>query len=284
MRFAPGLNPDIVKSTIQDSYLQLSSMEWNRLKYQHQIYTVVPYSTGTVTIDSTGMVTPGGAAVFDSTMVGRFMKVYYDDAIFEIVTYTPAGGTLTLRGWPGATLAVATTFEIIKTIYELDAALGIVFDITQQVQLKKKSQDYFNRIDPARATTGSTPYFWAYAGINSTNGIKIEIYPVPTTVVMLRVYGKFSVPTLAEGDVPKLPEELIKAHALLACYELKDVQQPDQGWGKKLQVQAQRYANLLEMYQDEDHRLEAHRDRVKDVMAEPIYPLDDSFGVSHDVD
>jgi hypothetical protein len=281
-RFCPGLHPDLVKSNLQDSYRYLCLKEWNRLKLQRQIVTVAPYSTGTVAVAIDGIVT-GVGTTFTSVMVGRFMKVYYDDTIFEIQTYS-SPTNVTLKDWSGAVLTAGKSYSIIKTIYTMDITFARIFDIIYQIPLKKKSQAYFNKIDPGRTSSASSPTGWALAGVNSSGMIQVEIYPPPSSMVNPRVYGKMGFSTLADGDSPRLPEDLIEAHALLNCYQIKDLKEPDGGWGKKVGMQNEIYQRLLDDYLEDDFQLGEYSDRVKDVMGEVGFPLDDNFRCEHDVD
>jgi hypothetical protein len=281
LRFVPGLSPDLIKSTLQDSYKQLTSRDWARLKLQRQIYTTATYSTGTVSVDTTGVVT-GVGTTFTSAMVGRFMRIEYTDSLFEIDSYA-SGISVTLKDWTGVAVAAGHSYTILKVIYPVDTLFGVVYEVEYQTSLRKKSQRYFNQIDPSRTTTG-TPTYWAYAGMTSAGVIQIEIYPVPTTVIPLRIYGKRRASTLGDSDTPWVQEDLIETHALINCYELKDLQNPKEGWGQKAVKQVQLYTELLERYETEDYQLDAHSDKVKDRMGGGDFPLDDNFAVSHDVE
>ena len=281
LKSAPGLNLDLVKSIIQTSYEELCSRDWSRLKLTRQIYTVGLYTTGTVAVNAVGVVTGVGTA-FTSGMVGRFMKVYYGDAFFEIESFTNPL-QITLKDWAGEVVAAGTSFTIFKTIYTVDPSFGIIFDVIYQVPLTKKSQSYFNKIDPARTSTASSPIFWAYAGQAVDGAIQIEIFPPVTQVIPLRVYGKMKAVTLEDGDIPKLPENLIQAAALVDCFEMKDQQQPKSGWDKRRARQEALFTGLLQQYEDEDYQLDSHYDKVKDASEDPIIPSDDNFACSHDV-
>jgi len=282
LRFAPGLNPVILKSTLQDTYRQLCSKDWGRLKLTRSTPTIPPYSTGTVAVASTGVVT-GVLTVFTAAMVGRWMRVLYDDCIFEITAVTPPL-SLTLRDWTGDTVAAGHSYSIFKNIYTADPLFGEIHNITYQIPLKKRSQDFFNKLDPGRLSTGSSPTAWAYAGVTSAGLIQFEIWPIPVEVISLRINGKIKSSALADGDVPFLPEDLIEARALITCYELKELQSPGEGWAKKKTDQLGIYTDLLQMYEEEDYRLQAFQDKVKDKFGESLYPGDDNFALSHDVD
>jgi len=283
LKFCPGLNLDIIKSNIQDSYRMLCAKDWNRLKLQRQIYTVAPYSTGSVAVAAaTGIVT-GVGTTFTAAMVGRFMRVSYGDSFFEIETYS-SPTSLTLRSWAGVAVAAGTAYSIFKTIYPADATFKLIYELEYQTTLRKRSQRYFNNLDPARLTTSSTPIAWAFAGTDATGIIQVELYPVPSAIVPVRVYGKVLAETLADSGTPKLPEDLIEAHALIACYRMKALKEPQQGWEDKLTMQAAFYASLLGDFEEEDFQLDDHSDKVKDRMGEAGYPTDDNFGLSHDIE
>lgn len=282
LRFTPGLNLDIVKSLIQDSYIQLCAKDWNCLKFQSQIYTSPVYATGTVAITEGGTVT-GVGTTFTPAMVGQYMKVYYSDSFFEIESYTNAT-TIKLKNWSGEIVAAGQTFSIFKTIYTVDPSFKLVWDVVYQTSLRKRSQSYFNKIDPGRTSTSSSPIAWALAGINSNGVIQIEIYPPVTAVIALRVYGKIGGRTLANDETSKIPESLIEDSALLSCYRLKEIKEPNQGWEAKIMLQAETYKESLADFTEEDFQLGDHSDRVKDTTGEFGYPMDDNFALSHDVE
>lgn len=282
LRFVPGLNPELIESNLQDSYRQLASRDWNRLRLQRQIYTASIYSTGTVSVTTDGVVT-GVGTTFTSEMVGSFMKVHYPDSFFEIVSFTSAT-EIKLKDWAGAVVASGTAYSIFKTIYTLDSTFKLLYEVAYQTTLKKKSQTYFNHLDPTRTGTSSTPLYWAYAGTTTAGVMQIEIYPVPSAIVPLRVYGKLAITTLGEADTPNLPEDLIEAHTLLNCYRVKAALKPKEGWEQKMAFQIDFYKELLANFEQEDFMLGDHYDKVKDMMDEVDFPQDDNFRLSHDVD
>ncbi len=293
LRFVPGLNPTLIESTIQDSYRQLTMMEWNQLNIVRTIYTIPFYSTGTVTIDATGIVTPvltfdpitglyTGAtidAIFDSTFVGRHMRVSYSDAFFEIASYSAP--TITLKDWTGLVITTATTYSIFKIIYSLSSEIKLLFDLAYNMSLRKKSQWYFNKADPARTMSGE-PCYYAFAGYDSNNNIQVEVYPVPDATYPLRGYGKRKVIPLTDTTFPILPEDLVENHALLQCYRIKATLEPKAGWEQRITEQAAIYQSLFDAAKDEDYQLASREDKVKDRMAEEAEPVSDTFWASHD--
>jgi len=72
---------------------------------------------------------------------------------------------------------------------------------------------------------------------------------------------------------------------LLSCYQMMALQKPTEGWEKKIPLQAQIYKDKLDIYQDADYSAETHfPGRVIDAQFEPLYPVDDTFALSHDVE
>lgn len=284
LRFCPGLNPDIVSSTLQDSYRQLGMMEWKRFNLTRSITTVAPYSVGHVTVSSAGVVAAVGGASFTAAMVGREMRVgAYQDSFFDIVSVIPTS-SLTLRNWTGDTLSSNQAYTIFGLTYSVDTAMRIPFEVAYQTALDKKSQDFFNRRDPNRSTTGS-PTWWAYAGFNPLGYPLIEVYPVADQVYPLRIYGKASPVALGDSDTPYLSEDLLEAHALLSCFRIKQSMEPKAGWEARVALQTEFYKGILASAQDEDYRLGAHRDKVKDFMDNSeMSPASNSFWAQHDVE
>jgi hypothetical protein len=281
LRYCP-LHPDIVSSTIQDAYNQLGMEEWYRLDIMRQVSTAAPYSTGTVAVATTGAVS-GTLTTFTSGMVGRFMKVHYSDSLFQIATFTSAT-SIALTDWPGVVVAAGTAYSIIGTVYTVPTTMRIVYNVVYQTSLGKKTVDFFNRRDPGRTTTGS-PTWWAYTGLNSIGYPQIEIYPVPDQVYPLRVYGRAGVSTLGSSDTSLLPETLLEAHALLNCYRILQSKDPKGPWSGRVQEAAEFYKTIYAAARDEDYRLGASRDKVKDYLDTfEGYPPSDTFWAAHDIE
>jgi hypothetical protein len=211
------------------------------------------------------------------------MRVHYTDSFFEIESFS-APTSIKLKDWTGLTLLPGTTYSIFKTIYSAGSTFKLLYDVIYQTSLGKKSQTYFNRLDPGRLTTSSSPQWWAYAGQDSSDNMLIEVYPVPTSAVALRLYGKKKTTAPADSGTFLLPEDVVEAHALIACYRLKHLQQPDEGWLKRLQDAEGVFAGLLEAFEEEDYQQGNFPDHVKDTQGGVAYPTDDNFALDHDVE
>lgn len=282
LRFVPGLSPMLIESFIQDAYRRLCLIDWNRLNIMRNIYTVRPYSTGVVTVASNGTCT-GTGTNWTNSMVGSFMRIYYSDAFFEIASVTDET-TLTLRDWTGEAITTPQPYTIFKNIYVVPSDIGQIFSINYNVTLVKKSQNTFNKFDPSRLTFGE-PLWWAFASLDSSQNIRIEIYPIPDAVYPLRIYGKARISPLTADSTPLLNEDLVEAAALLECYRMKALQSTEAGeWQVKLREQEAIYASILQAAREEDFMLADYRSITKDVIGEIDYPPSDTFAASHDVD
>jgi hypothetical protein len=280
LRYVPGLNPTLVESIIQDSYSTLSRLEWRRFNTNFTITTTGFYTTGHITISSSGIVTGHDGATFDSTFVGRYLRAYYSDSFFRIASYN-VDGTLTLESWTGLTISSPIAYSIFKHRYIVPSNVGIVYGLTYNVDLVKKSIFYFDRYDPARTMSGE-PVYWAYVGNDDTDSPIIEIYPIPDDAYPLRGYGKRKIVALSASDTPLLPEDLIESHALIELYRIKATLTPNQGWETRMSEQLVIYQDKLRIYEEEDYLLYAHEDKVKDRLGDRVEPVSDSFWVSHD--
>jgi hypothetical protein len=256
--------------------------EWNTLNIVRTTFTRPFYSVGTVTINASGVVTPHISTVtpvFDSTFVGRHMRVYYSDSFFEIASYSAPN--ITLKDWPGNIVSTPLAYSIFQFIYTLSNDIKVLHELAYNVTLTKKSQWYFNRLDPARTGSGE-PSWWAFAGYDASQNIQVEIYPVPSGTYPLRAYGKRRIVPIPENGMPYLQEDLIENAALLQCYRLKMQSEPQGGWDARIQEQSEIFQIMLAQARDEDYQMGAHAGRVKDTMEEATMPVDNSFWAAHD--
>ena len=294
-RMAPGLAPEVIDSFIEDSYNQISRMDWNVLKIDAGINTLAPYTTGKITCDALGNVA-GVGTIFTSAMVGGYMRFYYEDAIFQVISYTSAT-SIVIANWTGQVISTALPYTIFFPTYVVPSTFKLVWDVCYQTMLPKKSQSYFNGIDPGRESTGQ-PVFWADAGmgmgvpttvpggiptIQFISSLRIEVYPLPDAIYPLRLYGKMDVSAFNTTTGP-FPEDLVEALTLLSLFRVKAVQQPKSGWEQRAQEQALMYQTILEQAKFEDYQRDAHTDKVKDLSMEPLSPESDTFRSSHDVE
>lgn len=278
---APGLHPTEIGSIIQSAYEGLTREDWSGLKTIRTVFTTPPYSTGVVSVAADG-VAMGVGTTFTSAMVGCAMRVYYGDSFFTI---SAVGGptSLTLQDWTGQVVPAGTSYSILKHIYSTYVNLQFIYEVTYQSRLEKKSQYYFDKIDPSRVGRG-TPEFWADAGLDSMGYTQIELYPIADAVYPHRISGKLGAGTLTDSSTFALPESLVEARSLIDCFLLKSTQEPGRGWDRRARDQGEIFKGLLLDYQIEDYSRRAGPERVKDVMGgeEKGYPTGDSYWVGRD--
>jgi hypothetical protein len=284
LRLVPGMNPTIINSFIQDAYTQLAMKEWNILNITRTLHTIAPASGGKVNVDTQGNVTPAGVdangnvAIFDPTFVGRWMSIHYLESIFWIDSYTSP--SIHLSNWPG-TKITGETYSTFKNIYTVSPDLKHVSDVVYNISLEKKSQHFFNQVDPYRSSTGE-PTWWALAGWDEQQNVQIEIYPPSDQIYPIRLYGKRKTTNLMDTSTPFLQETLVENYALLQCYRDKMRLEPSGGWKELLTHQVEIYNQLLLDAQDEDYQLGISPDKVKDTQGRVQLPADDTFWASHD--
>jgi hypothetical protein len=217
------------------------------------------------------------------------MTLDWSDSKFQILTQT-SPTSITIGGWSQVTLT-GSEYTISFYIYKLPTPQLKVYDVTYQTSLPKKSQAYFNSIDPSRLETGQ-PLYWADAGFDIDGGTmlsQIEIYPIPDQQYPLRIYGKIYVdavlPTVSTPSQLYLPEDLIESHALRQCFRVKDSLDPKGGWMERYKIEDVHYKELLADAIFEDFSRANAPDAVKDTQGTSLtYPASDTFAASHDVD
>ena len=78
-----------------------------------------------------------------------------------------------------------------------------------------------NDTDPDRSTTNSEATHWIYAGVNSSNVKEIEVWPTPSTAILLRGQYLREAPTLVAATTIDVPVPiLVYAAAADACHML----------------------------------------------------------------
>lgn len=101
-------------------------------------------------------------------------------------------------------------------------------------------------------TVTGTPEYWYFAGMDSSNQLKISFQPVPNAALAITVHGVARPVALASGDTIPLPHEYLnavraKVRSLLAFSD-KDYQSAamfEQGFQAALGRLAQQYAGLV---------------------------------------
>ncbi|MEM2124986.1 MAG: hypothetical protein QXQ53_01150 [Candidatus Methanosuratincola sp.] len=280
--FIPGLTPTTCRALLNVAYERLSLLDWACLETIETIHTVAPYTTGTASVNSSGVVTGIGTS-WSPSMEGSFMRIHYSDAFFRIASVS-SPTSLTLEGWTGETTSSAP-YTIFKTLYTLPSTISHIKSINYNLSLLKRDIQDLNAFDPSRLISGE-PLWWAYHGTDSSNNLIIEIYPIPNATYPLRIYGKRrTTPLTEDDDTPLLNEPLILQAAIVDAILIRMQQEPtNPTWSRLYETHLVRYQTIFDSAREADFLSYSHRSRVRDVMDIPTYPPSDTFWATHDVE
>jgi len=225
--FTPEINAIQCGLRINRSYQTLLDMnQWSFLKRSALINTVPPYITGTV--DVSGINVTGHGTALTAAMVGRYIRFSTAFEYYKIATVNVGAQTLTIESTVGTALT-GTAYTIFQTHYSKPTNTKHIINLSRELLLAERTQDWLDSFDPDRMSTGP-PIVWS-----NYDDATLEIYPPSDQVYVIRVSYKISVADLAaETDVPLLPENLIILHATAAAYRQLGARPEGQGYIKLL--------------------------------------------------
>jgi len=171
----------VVKQALNDvlqEICQAHNFSW--LYGDSSFITVKPYTVGTVKVEEGSETVTGTDTVWIAGMVGR--KFYCGNATYEIsaVTTTPSM-TLTLSTAYTGDDDDSATYKIYQDEYSLAADVEDVLAVRQEnypQKLAKRGIEEMDRYWPQRNSFGY-PSMYSIVGYDSTDYIKIAVYPIP---------------------------------------------------------------------------------------------------------
>lgn len=215
-REASDAPPDILlaREWLRHRYATvLERQPWNFLHKEATFSTVAEITAGTVTVtlgSATVTETTSNANGWSSSVEGRYFRRDGDNEFYPIDTFGDANpDTLTLnRVYEGAT-ATASGYTIFQRYYALASDLREVLSMARindsPGEMEEVSQDQINIGIGNRPTLG-IPFFWAMAGMNSSNVPRVELYPIPDEARGILYHYLQSTPDLADGDTTIFPQ------------------------------------------------------------------------------
>jgi hypothetical protein len=201
-RFAGQVDADVLDSLINERYRRaLRRLDWQRLKVQAWLETVVPYETGTLAVSEGGTALVGTDTVWTAAMTGRSIRIAGRD---EWYTFTRTGaltGTID-RAYEGDD-ETAASYSIWKNVYVLPAACFRLLSMRilgDPQDLDQVSQEALDEMDPSRSDTG-TPQRYALHQDDSSSPPcqQVELHPVPDEEIGIP-YWYTQDPTLFAND------------------------------------------------------------------------------------
>lgn len=198
----------VVKQALNDvlqEVCQAHNFSW--LYGNSSFVTVKPYETGTVSVEEGSATITGTDTVWVEGMVGR--KFYCGNATYEIseVTTTPAMTLKLSTVYAGDTDALAT-YKIYQDEYSLASDVEDVLSLRQEnnpQKIKKVGIEVMDFYYPQRNSFGY-PSMYSIVGYDSTDYIKVAVYPIPNQARNIYYrYKKRVIEMSADDSTPIVP-------------------------------------------------------------------------------
>ena len=156
---------------------------WSSLHERAVLVTTALKSDGTVTLTTSRTLTGTGTA-FVSEDIGSDIRVGPDAGYYRITGVNATTQVLTLAQPYAGSVFTAESYVIFRRIYSLATDFRKFLSIPFNRRLVEITPKDLDRIDPERTWFGD-PLRFAYAGVTSEGVTRVELHPIPNTVIGL---------------------------------------------------------------------------------------------------
>ena len=235
----------------------LESHDWSRRKQDIIINTVVDKTDGTVALTSGSGTVTGTSTSFAATDVGRSFQLA--DSIYVIKTRTStteitlgdANGTAVL--YPGANLT-GQAYVIFTQYYSLGTGIEQILGVKYKTALSERSEEWLDAMDPSRQGTGD-PIYFARTSRGSSDDVRIEVYPRPSTAISINVKIQKGHTDLSGAQTPIVPSGTVERWAAVDMAYYLAAKTKDTFW---LQLAA-KYEVIADQRQEFDQNQDAKK-------------------------
>lgn len=283
---------DLVTSFINTRHNDLlESYDWSRKKQEITLTAVPDKTTGTVDLASGSTTVIGTGTAWTASDVGKYIKFGADQYSLFVVRAVNFATSLTLGDlmgntlvYPGASLN-GTSYVMFKRLYSLGTGIGSILTVKHQTRLTETSEEYLDTLDPARQSTSSTPLMFARTPWDQSGAddiVRIELYPRPSSAILITVEVKKSHIDLLPADNPIVPSAPLEWYAAVdTCYALY-ARTKEAKWLQLVEKYNVEGDKSLEFEKNEDARKYSRISTVRDVYGGvPLGATD--FSIDHDV-
>lgn len=179
---------DRLKRNVENGLRRVSRQrDWSFLETTKKINTIVPYSTGTVSVNHGSASVTGGGTTFPSDIVGAYIEFNGEDGWYEI---TVRGGDTSLTildnysNTGGSNLSGAT-YKIVYPLYSLPANFrrkAGLFDPGRRRWLRYTDSTTLWWVHAGRAGTGQPEAYGFTPLRHDPNTTRLLLYPAPSAV------------------------------------------------------------------------------------------------------
>lgn len=285
--FVPVLSNVVIKQRINTRYKQLLGAEdWEFLSDSTTVNLKGIHSslTGETIAMAAGvtMVTGTGTTLTDFT-TGDLIRFGSEPQAY-VVSVINSAVSLTMETAYGGATSVSSDYSIYRSVYSPSVAnVGEITSIVYQSPLVEVTEDWLNHVDPERSSTGTPGYYRIFGKTKADGIVSFEIWPVPNTDYVVKVYYKKYVADLIEDtDEPVFRPELVEAGALWDCFRLAFAVTQNATWIGLARDARSEYMVLLRDALIADVATSSVSSRVKDTSGGSSY--NDDYATDHDTE
>jgi len=196
----------VVKQALNDvleEICQAHNFSW--LYGNLSFITVKPYETGTVSVTEGSATITGTDTVWVEGMVGR--KFYCGGATYVVATFVSTT-SMTLTTVYAGDSGSGLTYKIYQDEYSLASDVEDILAVRQEnypQRLVKRDIEFMDKYYPLRNSFGY-PSMYSIIGYDSTDYIKIAVYPIPNQARNIYYrYKKRVIEMSADNSTPIVP-------------------------------------------------------------------------------
>lgn len=193
---------------LQDRYASiLERAPFPFLVKEATFQTVAAITAGTVTVtlgSATVSETTTNANGWSSSVEGRYFRLDGDSEFYPIDTFTNGTpDTLTLNRVYEGTSGTVKGYTIFQRVYALASdcrtvlSMAVIDSPTPMLEVSSTEIDFGLT---NRASEGSPPTYWANMGRDSSDVLRVELYPIPDEAHGILYHYIQSTPSIADAD------------------------------------------------------------------------------------
>lgn len=237
---------------------------WSRRLREFTITTVAQTASSTsdtVTVTNGSSTITSAGTPFTAGMAGRQIAIgtsvvqyFYVSSFTDSANLVLGDGEGNAVTWPGSTSA-GNSWRIFQTIYTLPTDAEDIWSLAGDGEIDEYDggRAALDIDDPYRLTTNTYPTRYCWAGEATTGGLReIELWPVPSSAVLLRGQYMKAAATLAASTALDVPVPLlVYGTAADACGLLQAKEQSPQ-WAVLQGFYEGKFSSALEDYRRKD--------------------------------
>lgn len=199
---------------------EVDSYDWSFILTNSVIYSLAPYSTGTVSCAQGSATVTGVGTNWTTGFAGYQIRFGSSGMLLPILSVQSAT-QLTLSVPYAAPAVTDSPYTISQSYYPIPNAKEVT-SVRQVFPLAKMSREALNIYDPQRLSIGGSPCT-TYADAPYVLGtLQIELWPIPSAAVPYVVeYRQTAMPMVNPTDIPMVPAAVLEAKAMMyVCQSL----------------------------------------------------------------